>query len=184
MAFKELADLDCDSTTALGGVNKKTNKKNPTSAEGYYIGSKQVDSPKSKTGKAWLHIFQTAEGKLGVWGKTDLDRKVLSVSPGTMTRITFTGMQQTKNNPMYKFQVAVDDENTIEVNLASPAPPTEVEDTGYQASSNDGYEPESDVDEEEPSEPAPVRAQAARKPLAQAPSAASQARVNGLLGRK
>lgn len=120
MAFQEIASLDADVTIALGGRNKKTNKDNPKSVEGYYLGSKEVRSPKSKTGFASIHILQTAKGNVGVWGKTDMDRKIKSVTPGTMIRVTHTGMQATPNGEMYKYSVEQDTDNTIDVgNLAN-----------------------------------------------------------------
>lgn len=115
MGFTEVQSLDADNTTAIGGVNKKTGKKNPLTAEGYYLGSRKVESRKAKSGYAYLHILQTPKGNLGVWGKTDMDRKLTTVAPGTMVRITHTGMQATPNGDMYKFKVEVDSSNSIEV---------------------------------------------------------------------
>lgn len=131
MGFKEVNSLDADVTVAIGGRNKKTNKENPTSAEGYYLGSKKVASAKSKTGFAYIHILQTPKGNLGVWGKADMDRKVTTVMPGTMIRITHTGMQPTPNGDMYKFKIEQDDSNTIDVGgLAAVATDYSAEDSG------------------------------------------------------
>jgi hypothetical protein len=116
MAFKTISSVDAETTTALGGFNKKTKKDNPTQVEGYYLGNKKVDSPKAKSGFAYLHVFQTAKGNLGVWGKTDMDKKLLSIPTGTMTRVTFAGTKPTKSgNDMYVYTVEADDDNTIEV---------------------------------------------------------------------
>ena len=115
MAFKEVNDLNPDTTIALGGTNRKTNKANPTQVEGYYMGSRKVDDKKKKSGYSHIHVFQTAKGMLGVWGKTDMDRKVLAVTTGTMTRVTATGTRPTPNGEMYVFKVELDDSNTIEV---------------------------------------------------------------------
>lgn len=121
MAFKEVVSLECENTTALGGINKKTGRANPTKAEGYFLGSKEVESKKSKNGKAKIHVLQTSDGNLGVWGKTDLDRKMLTVAAGAMIRITQNGKTPTPNGDMYKYKVEVDTENTIDVGgLSSP----------------------------------------------------------------
>ncbi len=112
MAFKEVASLDADTTISLGGFNKKTKKDNPKSAEGYYLGSRSVTT---KTGPANLHFFQTPKGNLGVWGKTDMDRKLGSVTPGTMVRISFNRMTPTPRGDMYDYKVEVDTTNLIEV---------------------------------------------------------------------
>lgn len=119
MAFKQLVDLDANVTTAIGGTDKNTGKKNPTSIEGYYVGTRQVPSRKAKSGLCSLHILQTKTGNVGVWGKTNLDQKMPSVLPGQLIRISFVGMIETPNNPMYKYKVEVDVDNTIEVNLDS-----------------------------------------------------------------
>lgn len=183
MAFKELADLNCENATALGGTDRKSGKKNPTSIEGFFIGSRDVASPKSKTGFAALHVFQTAKGNQGVWGKTDLDSKLRGVTPGCLVRVTFTGMQETKNNPMYKFRVEVDADNTIDVATADAG--STAEDQDGSGESEDSYEEEADVGEDEA--PADVisaaRAQAPRRPVT-APSAEAQARTQALLARK
>lgn len=152
MAFQEVQSLDADTTISLGGVNRKTGKKNPTSAEGYYLGARQINSPKSKTGKAWLYFFQTPTGNLGVYGKTDLDKKMGSAVPGQMMRITVAGMVPTPNGDMYKFKVEVDADNTIDVsNLSTEAVVTSSDDdTSYTSASieQDAYTEETQDDED------------------------------------
>src|SRR5258708_25091801 len=115
MAFEQVLDLDAEITVSLGGSNRKTGKKNPSQVEGYYLGSRKVESKKAKSGFAYIHILQTEKGNLGVWGKTDLDRKLLTVTPGTMIRASHTGMLQTPNGEMYKYKVEIDKDNSIEV---------------------------------------------------------------------
>ena len=115
MAYKEVSDLSTDTTISLGGTNRKTGKKNPSSIEGYYIGSREVADAKKKSGKSFIHIFQTPEGNVGVWGKTDLDRKITPSLLGTMVKASFEKMVPTPNGEMYKFKVQFDPENTTEV---------------------------------------------------------------------
>ncbi len=119
MPYKQVSDLNPDTTIALGGRNKKTGKLNPTSIEGYYIGKRKVDSKKAKSGFCYIYVFQTAQGNVGVWGKTDLDRKMEQVTPGVMTLAEFDKMVPTPNGEMYKFKVSVDAENTIEVSAST-----------------------------------------------------------------
>lgn len=119
MAFKQVTDLDAENTVSIGGVNRKTGKQNPTSVEGYYLGSREVDSKKSKTGKCSIYYFQTPKGNLAVWGKTDMDRKMSGVIAGTMTRVSFDKMVPTPNGEMYKYKVEFDPDNTIEVTTLS-----------------------------------------------------------------
>lgn len=115
MAFKTVTDLNADTTISIGGVNKKTGKKNPTSIEGYLLGSREVPDRKKKSGVSFIHVFQTAQGNVGVWGKTDMDRKIGAVSPGTMTRVSFDRMVPTPNGDMYKYKIEFDEDNTVEV---------------------------------------------------------------------
>jgi len=120
MAFKEVVALEADVTIALGGINRKTNKKNPTEIEGYYLGKRAVEDKKKKSGVSYIYFLQTNKGNVGVWGKTDLDRKLMSVTPGQMIRITAAGTVPTPNGDMYKYKLEVDPDNTIDVsNLAS-----------------------------------------------------------------
>lgn len=185
MSFKEVVDLDCETAISLGGFNKKQRKDNPTVIEGYFIGSKIVDSPKSKDGKAKLHIFQTSEGNVGVWGKTDLDRKMLSVSPGSMTRASFAGMAPSKNGEMYKYKVVQDLENTIDVAISPRNAPGETsEEYDHTQDQVDSLEELSNIeieDDEVNEAPAP-RPIAPKVPL-KAPSADRQAAIQALLNK-
>lgn len=184
MGFQTVVDLDCENATALGGTDRKSNKKNPTTITGYYLGTRQVDSPKSKTGKAALHVFQTEKGNQGVWGKTDLDKKMQSVPAGSLVRVTFTGMQETKNNPMYKYRVEVDADDSIDVGaLANNSAEAGSDDS--EAAEEESYEEsEADAEEEQYAEEAPpARAAAPRRP-APTPDAARAAKVQALLSKR
>lgn len=179
MSFKEVQDLNCEVTISLGGVDKRTGKANPSQVEGYFLGSKSVASRKSKTGFSKLHIFQTENGNLGVWGKTDLDRKLGTVAVGTMTRVTQNGKVPTPNGDMYKFKVEQDVENTIEVSpgLAEAPAAAATNDTGYD---DGGFDEDEDTALDEVP---PARAPKAAK-AAVGPDATRQARVQALLSRK
>lgn len=146
MGFKEVQTLDADVTISIGGKNKKTGKANPTKAEGYFLGTRQVKSPKAKNGLAALHFFSTPKGNLGVWGKTDMDRKLATATPGMMVRVSFEKMVPTPNGDMYKYKVEVDETNTIEVAAPEEAP-------SYEASGDDDdTESYSSSDEEDAGE--------------------------------
>lgn len=183
MGFKEVASLDCDVSIQLGGTDRKTGKAHPTSIEGYYLGSNNVPSPKAKSGFSKLHIFQTNKGNVGVWGKTNLDRKLASAGVGTMTRVTYTGMQETKNNPMYVYKVEADSDNTIDVGgLVAASSESDVGEDYSASYGSDEFEGESDVGEETAAldEAPPSRPSAPRK-AATTPNAAQQARVQAML---
>lgn len=157
MAYREVNDLSTDVTISLGGVNKKTGKKNPTSIEGYYLGSRQVEDKKKKSGVSYIYVFQTAEGNVGVWGKTDLDRKMQSAPLGAMTRATHSGMRATPNGEMYTYKVEIDKDNTIEVEgLEASFPDRE------SSSNNTEDDDNSIVDEDDEEAQAAATASAAR----------------------
>lgn len=174
MAFKEVQDLSTDTVVAMGGINKKTGKANPTKLEGYYLGKREVEDKKKKSGFSFIYAFQTGQGNIGVWGKTDLDRKMASASVGAMTRITQSGTTPTPNGDMYKFKVEIDLENTIEV-LSS--------EVAASPNESDSFHEDAAIDaEEEPAlDEAPIARPAAPRAPAKAPSAAAQARVQALL---
>lgn len=179
MAFKEVLDLSCDTTISLGGMNKKTGKANPTKIEGYYLGKKEVEDRKKKSGISYIYAFQTPKGNIGVWGKTDLDRKMLCAPTGAMLRVTQSGIVPTPNGDMYKYKVEVDVDNTIDVPHVQPT-----------SRVNDAYEANTytSVDEEEESldaEEIAVDELTYARPKAPtpkpAPSAERVARVQALL---
>lgn len=191
MAFRQLADLDCDRTTAIGG-KAKDGKPNPKSIEGYFIGTKQVESQLAKSGFASLHILQTQDGNVGVWGKTNLDQKMKVVRPGTMVRVTFTGMQNIPGKrPMYKYGVEVDDENMIEVASAPTSEDSSYSDTDSSGEEVLDDEPTDDTDldasdeEVEAVDTAPQQRARPPRQAAQVPSAERQRKVQELLrGRR
>lgn len=167
MAFKTVTDLGTETAISLGGRDKKTGKENPKSITGYFLGSRDVASKFSSTGLAKMHVFQTPKGNIGVFGKTDLDRKLGTVTPGAMTRVTQNGSVPTnKGNDMLKFQVEVDLEDVIDV--SAPDAVTSDRDSGTEETYED------DVDQL----PEPVRT------APRAPDASQKARVQALLNRK
>lgn len=110
MAFVKKFDGTTDNTVTLGKEG------NPKSIEGYFLGSKEVQSD---YGPGKLHIFQTRSGTTGVWGKTRLNTLLTDDLRGQMVRATFTGMVQPSKKgmrPSYGFSVEHDNENTIDVN--------------------------------------------------------------------
>lgn len=111
MAFKEVASLDAEVTIAIGKKDGQ-GKPYPKQAEGYYLGSRTVEN---KRGPSVLHFLQTHKGNLGVWGTTDLNRKLGQAKLGSMVRVTSTGTKPTPNGEMYTYKVEVDPENSIDV---------------------------------------------------------------------
>ncbi len=109
MAYKTKFDGSTDTTIKLGGAG------NPTSIEGYFLGTKEI--PDQGYGPGKLHIFQTQEGTVGVWGKTNSNRLLTSDIIGQMVLLSFTGMGEKKKgkNPAYNYSVQHDPENTTDV---------------------------------------------------------------------
>lgn len=181
MAFQKLPSLESEQTIALGGVNKKTGKQNPSTITGFYLGSKEVKSDMSSTGKCLVHIFQTEEGNTGVWGKTNLDRALATAPVGTLLQVNFTGLQKNPlkgRSPAYLFEVLADSEQTISVGaLATPNRPEPLDEDSYAEDNFVESDEEDDVDQ------APPFRAAAPKQAARTPSAEQQARVQALLSK-
>ncbi len=143
MGFKEVQSLDAETTIALGKINKETGKSYPKQAEGYFLGTREVEN---KRGKSKLHFLQTPKGNLGIWGTTDLDRKLGATTPGTMVRVTSTGTKKTPNGEMYTYRVEVDSDNTIPLaSLFDKTEPTDAPDENVGG--DDGQEEDSNSDE-------------------------------------
>jgi hypothetical protein len=156
MAYRTKFDGQTDKTVTLGLEG------NPASIEGYFLGSKDVASD---YGPGKLHIFQTPEGTVGVWGKTRLNSALTKDLVGQMVLVEFTGMVAPKKKgrrPSYGFKVQHDPDNTIEVTM----------DLSGSAAAED-YEDE----EGEEGDTMPVTSTQAYK----TPSAADKARVQALL---
>lgn len=185
MAFEDVVDLDCSVTYAIGGVDKKSGKKNPTSIEGYYLGSRQVPNSKYNNGMSTLHIFQTTRGNEGVWGKTNLDTQLSTVTPGRLTRVIFIGMVDTKNNPMYKYKLQVDKKNTINVGAESDLDSDESQSAAvYDGDNLNELSEDDDTGAEEPLDEIEVARAVAPRVAAKMPSQEQQRKVQSLLGKK
>lgn len=169
MAYQKVPQ-EAGDTIALGGMNNKTGKANPTKVEGYYLGARQVDT---QNGPAFLHSFDTAKGKIDVWGKTNLNQRLKSVPIGTMTLVTVESeMKKTARGRMYLFDVQYDPENIIEVTSTTEEVADEADDEDIAV--------EDDVPLAD--EVTPARATAPKKTTA-APSPADQTRTKALLAK-
>lgn len=183
MGFKDVNSLECDTAIQIGGVDKKTGKKSPTSIEGYFLGGRDIPSKFSSTGKAKLWVFNTDKGNVGVYGKTDMNKKLEAVVPGTMTRVTHAGSVPTrKGNDMIKYRVEVDADNTMDVSGLNQA--AAEYDGGEVSGEGEEYEEDTSLDAAEPAldETPPARATAPRTP-APTPDKNRQAQVQALLNR-
>ena len=177
MAFKKKFDGQVSKTIKLGGDG------NPKSIEGYFMGSKDTESD---YGPGKLHVFQTPEGYVGVWGKTRMNNLLTNDIKGQMVRVTFTGMvapSKKGRKPSYGYEVEHDDENVVDltgVNLSKQVT-EDAEDDLDQLSAADDYAEEL---EEELSDELPVVAKPVRAATpAATPSASRQAAVQALLNK-
>lgn len=171
MAYKPVFDGNTDRTVTLGKEG------NPKSIEGYFLGTKEVSSD---YGVGKLHIFQTGEGTIGVWGKSRLDKMLNTSLVGQMCLVQFTGMiasNKKGRKPSYGFKVMHDPENVIEVH-SSPTVSSEALDESTDEELIDSYESVEELEEAVPYTPpaAPKRPAVAANPAKQA---AVQALLNG-----
>ncbi len=205
MAYEEINDLGAEKSFALGGIrkDKKTGKKfkNPKEVEGYYMGAKTVQLPgQDKPSK--LHVFQGEvkndkgetifTGTAGIWGKTDLDRKLGSAKIGVMTKAYFDKMQdpaQVKpgRQPMYLYKSFQDPQNTTGVEDIVGGEEVfeeEAAETVDTTSGEEVFEEEAGLEDEEPALDE-VQAAPAKKPAAvKTPPADRQAQMQRLMGTK
>lgn len=147
-------------TIRLGGTNRDGTV-NETSIEGYYLGSRET--PDSGYGPGTLHDFQTAEGTVSVWGRTNINRLLGNSNVGQMCCLTFTGMgkAQKGKSPAYEYKLQYDPSNTIDPGTVEANAPVSAFD---------------DEEEEDLDVIVPPRAKAPSKPA----RVASQAEVDAL----
>lgn len=133
MARKKVIDLNADTTMGFENPGE--------TAEGYYIGSKTVNT---SFGESKLHILQNDKGALGVWGSAQLNAKLSTVKPGTMVYITYLKKVKIPKGTQKLFDVEFDDELTIDVGNTT---------VNYSSEESD---PSDSVDAAADSEPADV----------------------------
>jgi hypothetical protein len=160
MAYEKLNDVKA---VSLGGVDKKTGKKNPVELEGYYIRKEEKPNKFNPTKPQSFYVFETKDGPVGLFGKAGIDREMKKANVGVMTKVVDTGklLDTGKGNPMRVFEVFQDSSNTIDV--------AQVETSDLE------YADESEADDEEstvhsepvraPSRPASVNPSAAQSLL-------------------
>lgn len=173
MSYQTKFDGRTDKTIRLGGDG------NPTSIEGYFLGSKDTQSD---YGPGKLHLFQTSEGVVGVWGKTRMNTLLTDNHRGQMVLLSFTGMiapSKKGRRPSYGFKLQYDPENTIDVsNIDLSATPSAEDEEDVSDVSNSFHE---ETEENETFTPPPKRPTA---PIAAAPSAERQAKMQAMLNSR
>ncbi|HET7713864.1 MAG TPA: hypothetical protein VFK94_06515 [Patescibacteria group bacterium] len=76
--------------------------------EGYYLGSREVDTGKDKPQKA--HAMEGKDGVFEFWGSAQIDNALSRVKKGTFIWITYQGMQPSRRGNMHAFVIEYDDE--------------------------------------------------------------------------
>lgn len=180
MSYKTKFDGRTDKTIKLGGEG------NPSSIEGYFLGSKETTSD---YGPGKLHLFQTSEGVVGVWGKTRMNTLLTEDHRGQMVLLSFTGMiapSKKGRRPSYGYKLQYDPENTIDVSNIDLTAAASAEDDGDAEIAdlmNGGADLESYETEAEEEAPAPRLAVPPR--VAAAPASADrQAKMQALLNSR
>jgi hypothetical protein len=186
MARKKVIDLNADSTVKFGRQEGALPK--GSTFEGYYVGSKTVQS---SMGPSQLHVFQTDDGSVGVWGSAQLNQKLQGLQ-GMKTFIKFVNEIKVPKGRMKVFEVEYDDEDTIDVagtqvNFRQAEEPESDDDAEFEA--DDAAEEEAEEEPEEEAKPAVQKKTApqafvAQKPRATTPSPEAQARTAALLKGK
>lgn len=170
MAYRELTTLQCDKYLKLGGLNEKTGEKNPTVFEGYFLAKKTGKSNLDPNKDAYLYVFKTREGNVGINGTKSINDGMEAAVPGQMTMITFIGVKALKaGKKMNLYTINQDDTNTIAVSTPTPVQASRDEEEDSEENSNDDTTEENDYEAEE---------QAAKSALA---AAERKANVDALL---
>jgi hypothetical protein len=171
MAYKLVTDLSVDNVSKLGGVNAKTNKSNPTTMEGYYLGSRVV---KTSTGESTIHAFQTSKGNAGLWGTKDLNDKLSQIPAGTMTLVEYTGKKKLAGGKtLITYNVSQDPEQRIDFTAATVT-------ASDDSDSDESYNDDAADDDEDNSVSEDATQDAA---MLAAEAAAKKARVQEILNR-
>lgn len=170
MAYEELGNI---TIVQLGGINKTTNKKNPTELEGYYLGAEPRPNKFNPAKPQNLYRFQTAQGEVGVFGKAGIDKVMKGAKIGTMTKLVNTGelLDTGKGLPMKVYKAFQDKHNFIDVDTAPV--------TTNWSDNEDSYSDDEDTSTDEVTPSRPVAPAVA----ASTPSAERQARVQALLNK-
>lgn len=170
MGYQKVASLDCDKVYALGGIDSKTNKNNPTSIEGYYLGKRTSET---EMGTSTIHVFLTPRGPEGIWGSADTNSKLSAVRRGTMVLVEYKSKKKIGGGKTKKiYEVSHDPDNMMDIStvVAGVANPAETDDQ----SEEQDYESDED-DEQEEATAALATSQAAKE---------RQDKVKALLSRK
>lgn len=138
MARKKVIDLDASSTFSF--------EKEGQVFEGFYIGFKTVTT---SFGPSQLHVFQTEDGSVGVWGSAQLNAKLATIKKGSMTYITYLEKVKVPKGSMKVFSVEFDDEISIDVGTTA----INFQQTSEPEADQPGAEEPADVDPNEPDEP-------------------------------
>lgn len=179
MAYKKKVELRTDTAITLGGTDE-SGKVNQTKVEGYYLGSKTIESD---FGPGKLHIFQTEKGNIGVWGKTHLNSLLSAELAGMMVLVTFEGMQKPAKKgrrPSYSYSVQYDEDNKIDVSGISATEDSATQDDTY---SDDQYDSSDDVADVVDDTPAPKQVSRPTQAAAVA-DAARREKIQALLNDK
>lgn len=189
MARKKVIDLNADTTIKFGKAEGALRK--GSTFEGYYVGSKEVDSG---MGPSKLHIFQTDEGNVGVWGSAQLNAKLTNLN-GMHTWIKFVDEVRVPKGTMKVFEVEYDDEDTIEVGGTEinfrPTNAAEQDDSDGDSLDQDSEDSTDDLDTAAEEDLPPVKSPPRQSAPASRPAAAArtaspeqQAKVNAILGKR
>lgn len=165
MSFKKIIELQAESTVSL--------KEPGESFTGFYLGYKTTTT---SFGESRLHIFSTEEGTVGVWGKTQMDRK-LTPAPagqkglklGMLVQVTLLANSVMKNGrrTATSFDVQYDDAvepmdmSNIAVTVSSG--PSESEHYAGDSSEAADVDPDEVEEDEEEYTPPPVQAAPPKK---------------------
>ena len=106
MAYEKINDLSTDTVFKLGGMDNKTGKPCPKQIEGFYLGSRPVQT---SGGPAVIHVFQTSKGNEGIWGTKKLNDNLTRNIVGCMVNVVYKGKKKlTGGKTQHEYDMFVD----------------------------------------------------------------------------
>lgn len=136
-----MTDLGTDTVTALGGKDTKTGKTNPTEIEGYYLGSRNVQT---SNGPSVIHVFMTPKGNQGLWGTKKLNDNLNKSVIGKMVLVKYKGkVKIAGGKTQHTYEFFVDKSNVIEVDTL-PEGDVSADDDATYADTDDNSATEDD----------------------------------------
>lgn len=84
--------------------------------QGYYIGTRKVESKKTESGESLLHLFREKDGiEVEIWSFEKLKRLLSRVPLGCMTKMIYLGTIKEGEKSIHQVDVFFDPDDKIQI---------------------------------------------------------------------